>query len=298
MKIIEKILLLLLFVVFFNCSTKNNERKIIKNNDYELVISPNQKAVLVLFPCFPCDINHTKTEAKFLNDIEKEGITTLLLNYNQKLFLSDKEENDLAKQLNHIFDENNISKNNIYFGGFSSGGNVTVLLSNYLVKIKNTLQPKGIFVVDSPLDLEELYNGAKKDISENVNQSAVEEGKFIVDLFEKDLGNPTYNIDKYKEFSPYLISSNSTQNIEYLKNLKVRFYSEPDLDWQKEKRNRSYEDLNAYKLEKTEKALENLGAKNVTFIKTKNRGIRANGEKHPHTWNLVEKDSLVNWMID
>src|SRR5690606_34298632 len=253
----------------------------------------NEKAVLILFPCFPCDKTNTKTEAKFLDKIENEGITTILLDYNQKLYLDEFEKEDLAKRLNSILNENEISKKNVFIGGFSSAGNITIILSNYLIEKHNELQPKGVFIVDSPFDLEELYKSAQNDIKLNKNIEAVEEGKFLVNLFEQNLGNPETNIEKYKDLSPYLISQNSINNIKYLKNIKVRFYTEPDLEWQSLNRNRKYEDLNAFKVEKTWEALKNLGNKKAEFIKTENLGIRANGEKHPHSWSIVEKEDLI-----
>ena len=280
-------------ILLTNCKSK----KITENNDYLINKAENQKAILVLFPCFPCDKINTKTEAKFLENIEKEGITTILLDYNQKLFLKENEQKYLSLKLNSIFDDNEISKQNVFIGGFSSGGNITILLSNYLLKTNNEIQPKGIFVVDSPLDLEELYKNAENDIKKNISIEAVEEAKFITTLFGKEIGNPMRNIENYKKYSPYLISNNSIQNIEFLKNIKTRFYTEPDLDWQSENRNRKYEDLNAFKLEKTYNSLKQLGAKKTEFIKTENRGYRANGQKHPHSWNIVEKENLVDWIL-
>ncbi len=293
-KIIFSILFISAFLVC--CKTEKKEIKVVKNKNYELKISNDQKAVLILFPCFPCDIENTKTEAKFLKDFEIEGITTLLLNYNQKLYLTESDKMEYSKAINSILDKNEVKKENIFIGGFSSGGNVSVLLANYLFKTQNQIQPKGIFVVDSPLDLEELYNGAKSDIKKNVDKDAVEEGKFLVEMLEQEIGKPEVNIEKYKMLSPYLISSNSTTNIEYLKNIKVRFYCEPDLEWQMKNKDRKYEELNAYKLEKTYNSLVNLGNKKAEFIKTINRGVRANGEKHPHSWNIVERKSLMKWI--
>lgn len=295
-KYLKAILILFISVFFVCCKSTNDEIKIIKDKNYELKIATKQKAVLILFPCYPCDIENTKTEAKFLKDLEQEGITILLLNYNQKLYLTETEKVEYTKTINSILDENKVTKENIFIGGFSSGGNVSVLLANYLLKTKNSIQPKGIFLVDSPLDLEELYNAAKKDIERNLDKDAVEEGKFLVKMFEQEIGKPEDSIEKYRTLSPYLISSNSTINIENLKNIKVRFYCEPDLDWQMKNRGRTYEELNAYQLEKTYNSLVNLGSKKAEFIKTENRGIRANGEKHPHSWNIVEREALLKWI--
>src|SRR5690606_22123623 len=213
-------------------------------------------------------------------------------------FLNESEKTEYAKLLNTILDENKVEKENIFIGGFSSGGNISLLLSNFLLETKNTVEPKGVFIVDSPLDLEELYNGAKSDLNKNVDVEAVEEGKFLIELFENEIGKPSENIEEYKTISPYLISCNSIKNIEYLKNIKTRFYCEPDLEWQMKNKNRKYEEINAYKLEKAYNSLISLGSEKTEFIKTENRGIRANGEKHPHSWKIVERENLIKWILE
>lgn len=286
-----------LFLLIMGCKQNVDEAKVIKELDYELTIAPNQKALLILFPCFPCDIEHTKDEAKFLNQIEKDGISTLILNFNQKLYLTDQEKIDLIEILNQILTQNKIKNDNVFIGGFSSGGNIALLIGNELIKKQNIVKPKGVFVVDSPIDLEELYNSATNDVEQNINKEAVDEGRFLLQLFDKELGSPKDSFQNYEYYSPYLMSKNSTHNLNNLKNIKIRLYCEPDMEWQKSNRNREYEDLNAFKLKNVALDLNKIGAKKVEFIESKNRGYRANGQKHPHTWNLVERESLIKWML-
>ncbi|MGE8343973.1 MAG: hypothetical protein ACN6OI_23330 [Flavobacterium sp.] len=282
------------FLFFMN----GHANGLIKEKLYELNIAPKQKAVLILFPCFPCNIENTKNEAQFLKNLKQEGITTLLLNYNMKLYLSESEKKEYSLALNSIFDRNKIAKENIFIGGFSSGGNLALLLSNYLIQTKNAIQPKGLVVVDSPLDLERLYDGAQEDVKKNVSEEAVEEGNYLIQLFNDDLGNPKTNIETYKKMSPYLVSSDSKVNIEYLKDIKIRLYCEPDLEWYWKNKKRTYEELNAFHLEKTYDSLLNLGAQKVEFIKTSNRGFDAKGNKKPHSWNLIEREDLIKWILN
>lgn len=297
MKSIKTYLFLLSLVLFINCSINNNKTKIIVNNDYELRLAPNSKVTLILFPCYFCDIEHTKKEALFLKDLDKVGISTLIVNDNQKLFLKDGDKLNITNKLNKIFRLYNIPLNNVYMGGFSSGGNIVMLLANDLIKHNNQLQPKGIFIVDSPIDLEKLYYNAIKDIKNNKNTSAVEEGNFLINLLNTELGSPKNNLSVYKEYSPFLTSQNIQKNTEYLNHIKIRFYTEPDLNWQNENRNRTYEDLNAFVLEKASISLNESGNRNTEFIKTLNRGIKADGSKHSHSWNLVEREGLMQWLL-
>src|SRR5690606_5712120 len=151
----------LLFVIFVLMSCSSHSK--IRTEEYELYKSRNEKAILIIFPCFPCSIENTKEEANFLKDIQNINVTTLLLNYNQKLFLEDFEKEELSNLLESIFKENDLNKENVFFGGFSSGGNLALLLGNYQSENKSEIIPKGIFVVDSPIDLELLYQSSQKD---------------------------------------------------------------------------------------------------------------------------------------
>lgn len=282
-------------IMLLSCS--GDEVKVVTGKNFELRVAPNQKAVLVLFPCFPCDIENTKIEAKFLKDIEREGITTLLLGYNQRLFLSEPEKEEYAMVINSILDRNSVTKDNVYIGGFSGGGNISVVLANYLVEQEDALQPQGVFAVDSPLDIERLYQNAELDIKRNPVEESVAESKYIVDMLEKKIGRPNEVPAKYRQLSPYTMSTDATDNIAYLKNTKIRFYYEIDQEVQDLKR-RNREDLNAYMLEKAHESLVKLGNKRAELIETTNRGIRANGEKNTHSWSLVEQGSLVSWMLE
>ena len=287
------------FLVLLSCSGAKKEIRTVKSSNYELSIAPKQKAVLVLFPGFPGFSTDRKTlekEALFLQNVENEGVTILFFNVKQKLWLNDVEKIKYADELNFILDSNKIEAKNVCIGGFSSGGNVAVLLSNHLLKTKNNIQPKGVFVIDAPLDIEKLYYNSKNNVAQKVHQDAYNEGLFLVDLLERELGEPSKSLENYQKVSPFTASSNTNENIDFLKNIKVRLYTEPDLEWQKTNRNRTFEDLNAAILEKMYRSFMAAGAKQTKFIQTKNKGFRADGTRHPHSWSIVDRESLLSWM--
>lgn len=295
----KKINLFLSFILLFliACTSVKKEIRVVKGANYELRIAPKSKAVLVLFPGFSENSENVKKEAPFLQNIENEGITILFLDINKKLWLSDDEKIDFSQRLNSIFKSNKIDCKNVYVGGFSSGGNVAFLLVNYLLETKNELQIKGVFAIDSPLDIEKLYKVAKGNIAKKASEDSYNEGLFLVDMLEKTLGEPSKSFENYKKVSPYLASVNYSQNIDFLKNIKIRLYTEPDLEWQKKNRNRDYEDLNAAVLEKLYHSFLDAGAKKTEFIQTKNKGFRADGIRHPHSWSIVEKAELLKWIL-
>lgn len=280
-----------------NNLTEKSKFEIIKTSEYELIKTKNQKGLLILFPCFPCDAENTLSEFKIAEMSIKNNFSVLAMNLNQHLYLNQKEKQELAEQLTAIIREQNLPKENIFVGGFSSGGNVSLLICDYLEKNKSQIQPKGVFIVDSPIDLLGLYRTAEKNLKLNFSESSIQESTWIKNMFDKKFGNPSDSIKSYEQNSPYTLKTENIDNLKGLKGLKIRFYTEPDLKWWKEYAKNEYEDLNAFYIQKlSDKLKTEFGNKNIELISTKNRGYRANGETHPHSWSIVNRKDLVNWM--
>ncbi len=309
MKIEKQFLLLILVMsssIFCNSpnqSQPNNLTKIeyqeIIKQDYELSKpSQNIKAVLILLGGYRETATDIKREFNLLNLAKTKGIAILYMNFNQKLCLEQKEKIQLTEQLQDIFKEHHLPYNNICMGGFSSGGNLVLLLANHLVATQNKVLPKGLFIVDSPVDLLHLYKLAQKNIERNFSVTAVEEARWLIQLFHQKIGNFTNEVTALEQKSPFVAQTNSIQNISALQGLKIRFYTEPDTNWWKQNRQNEAEDLNAYSIEKLTKALQvNWHNNRVELIKTKNKGYRANGQRHPHSWSIVDQHDLINWLL-
>ena len=267
--------------------------------DYEIIKAVDQKGLLILFPCFPCDAKNTKQELKIEDIAPNNGISLMLMNFNQRLHLSEKEQYDLATLLNLAISKHSLDTTNIYIGGFSGGGNVSLLLSNYLIKTKNVVQPKGVFIVDAPIDLLAHYNIAKRNIERNFSKPSVQESTGILKRFNRAFGDPNkMGIEKYEKSAPYTSATKNLSNIEFLKDTKVRFYTEPDQQWWKENRKADFEDMNAYYIKDCAAEMnKQYDCKDFKYYPTENRGYRANGVRHPHSWALVDVENLVEWML-
>ncbi len=300
-------LFIILVLILASCKEQNKKSDLTKKSisksiittEYELIKAEKQKGLLILFPCFPCDAKNTFSEFKISDISIENGFSVLAMNLNQRLFLTQIEKQELVEQLEKIVSENNLPKENVFIGGFSSGGNVSLLISDYLIQNKSKIQPKGVFVVDSPIDLLALYKTAQKNLKMNFSQPSIQEATWIKSFFDKEFGNPKDGIVNYENSSPFTLETQNIQNLRNLKNLKIRLYTEPDLKWWKENRKNDYEDLNAYYLKKLSSKLKTkFGSKNIKLIETKNRGYRANGERHPHSWAIVNEKDLIKWMTE
>ena len=274
------------------------DAKSVITESYELVFPKKQDGLLILFPCFPCNAENTKNELDILDVAIENNIAVLLMNFNQHLWLSENQKQELESIIIDATTENNINTANTFIGGFSSGGNVSLFLSDYFKSTQSSIQPKGVFIVDSPIDLLGLYKDAKNDIEKNFSEVAIQEATWIVNLFDSELGVGDTSFTNYENKSPYLLKTRSLKNLSNLKDVKIRLYSEPDTLWWKEERQVEYENMNAYHIAHLAEDLTKLyGENSVNYIQTENKGYRANGERHPHSWAIVDTKYLVEWML-
>ena len=305
-----KILLSLALIITVSVSCKNIETEKlesqaqssfqqIKNDDYQLYKQKeNTKGVLVLFGGFPETAEDVKREFKILESAKENQISVLIMNYNRKIWLEQNQLSQLAQQIKSVFNTHELPKNNIYIGGFSSGGNMSLLISNFITTNNLDITPKGVFIVDSPIDLEQLYYSAEKNIKLNFSEPAIQESTWILETLGTEFGNPHRDTSKFLKYSVYNSKKKNIDNLKSLKNTKLRFYTEPDTLWWKKNRKVNYEQINACYIKKLSETLNELKFKDVEYIPTINKGFRANGERHPHSWAIVDKKNLISWMLN
>ncbi len=302
--------IIVVLVVFISCNTKKpKEKESVKvkskfteiiTPDYE-VYKPNQKAkaVLILFGGFPEVAEDIKREFTILEIARKNNVAVLFSNLNQKLWLQEDEKRLLAQKLQDVFVQNELPFDNIFIGGFSSGGIVSLLISDFIIGMKQFyIDPKGVFIVDSPIDLAELYEISEGNIVANFSETSVEESKWLIETLGSEFGNPKTDIETYEKYSVYTLRTHTIDNVKKLKNTKIRLYTEPDIIWWKKHRMVTYEQMNAFPIQKLSEDLKKQGFKYVEYISTSNRGYRANGERHPHSWSIVDENDLMKWMLE
>lgn len=156
------IILTLTFIVVVSCKQSKQEKQQVTPEKFEFtelikegyeLYKPTKeiKAVLILFGGYPEVAKDIKREFKILDIARKNNIAVILSNLNQKLWLEENEKQQLAKSLQNIITENQLPTDNIFIGGFSSGGVVSLLISNYIVGKKQFyIDPKGVFIVGFP----------------------------------------------------------------------------------------------------------------------------------------------------
>lgn len=271
--------------------------KSVVTEGYSLYKAKNSKATLVLFPGGGTNAAYTKQEFDIVGAANAHNISVLMLNFNRHLWIDATATKQLAKQLEAIFDQNHLKTKDLFIGGMSIGGNVALTLSNHLQQNHTNIAPKGIFIVDSPLDLYALYESSKKDIANpKFDKERLAEPKWIVHYFEEAFTKDSL-LQNIQKVSPFTLQ-NSYTSVSSLKNTKVRFYTEPDSLWWKENRQTDFESTNAYTIQQITKALKAQSWKQLELIETTTKGYRANGDRHPHSWSIVDIRDLLDWMME
>ena len=112
---------------------------------------------------------------------------------------------------------------------------------------------------------------------------------FTAGSLEKNLGGvPADNLESYTEYSPYNYLNGGGPNLEPLKDIALRAYTEPDVKWWMETRRKDYYAMNAIDLAAIVNALNIMGNKEAELILTENKGYHPDGTRHPHSWSIVD----------
>jgi hypothetical protein len=301
-----KISIFLLLILLVSCesnktsnSAEENQIITVANSKYELFRAPESKALLILFPGGATSRTETKNEFKMIWEAPQKGISVLLMDFKGRLWIEDKDAEQLTVDITEVIEEHNLNTDNIFIGGMSIGGTVALSLSNFLSKSDSTFKVKGVFAVDAPIDLYALYKSAQKDLlRKDFSGTRLAEPKFIVRHFEDTFGEGESLLESIQKVSPVTMAKENIENISNLKEIKLRLYTEPDTLWWKENRQTDFESTNAYVLQQTTTVLTKNDWNQVELIETKDKGYRFDGKRNPHSWSIVDVKNLITWILE
>ncbi|XOV67712.1 MAG: hypothetical protein ACFHU9_00810 [Fluviicola sp.] len=202
--------------------------------------------------------------------------------------------------LNNVFSDAiaryNIPETNFVLAGFSLGG-INVLRYAELAfenDLATRIQPRAVLAVDPPVDLVSLYN---REMEQLAKDSTYAEAKMVLEGIQKDIGTPTANYERFVQYSAYSRAEDQGGNLKYLKDIPVRVYCDPDINWWMENRNFSLHDINVTDISAMILKLKELGNDDAAFINALGKGYRLDGNRHPHSWSLIDPDECMDWVL-
>ncbi len=200
--------------------------------------------------------------------------------------------------LSNLTKKYNIPKNKFVIGGFSSGGTIALRYSQLCIEnpANYPIIPSAVFVIDAPVDLLGLYKRAKSESATASTDAWAEESKMIVDVLEKELGDPTMQKEKWDKANPFTALSTSAGSEKFISTIPFRTYHEVDINWYLLNRKKSIYSLNMLDASDLVRKLQTLGNSKAEFIQSTITGKRSNGQRHPHSWNIVDAADLLLWV--
>jgi hypothetical protein len=302
MKIIYSICLLLAFNTTF---AQYIEKKWFDKADsvygYYTVIPPLSNRVqgaLLLLDGFGGNADQFFSETKIHNVSWNNDILTVAIPTGMRLY-ADKSMIDLLNRISkEVADTWHLRKDQFAIGGMSSGGTIALRYAELCHETPTAypVSPKAVFIVDSPVDLIDLYKSEERDLEKNNGGWWLGENRMIIDRFKTELGDPSRDIAKYKAVSPMLREGKDSTNEKWLKDIAVRTYHDVDISWHLQNRGRSFYETNMLNGSELISRLVRMGNKQAEFVASKIPGRRSNGQRHPHTWGIVDETDLVQWI--
>lgn len=301
-KIITFLLLTVCSVTFgqtfekINFNDKNPE-------DYYLLLKPVSKeikGVLVLMPGYGEDPESIFPESKLFNVAYANSILTVAIAGGQKLYADETVINKLNRGLcDLLLQYPKLDKNKFVVGGYSAGGTISLRYVELCLEKPEAypIQPKGVFTVDSPIDLFDIWDYFQREIESNYSQAGVNEAKIVTEIMTQEIGTPLTNEQRYNQLSPFNTKLKGAGNERFLKDVAVRLYADMDMEWQLKERRRSLYDTNQLTASELIKRLMRIGNDRAEFMASKKAGYRSSGLRHPHSWSIVDEVEFIQWTL-
>ena len=270
-------------------------------NEYYLAVNPASdeiKGALILLPGFGQAAETIFPESKIHNTAYANGILTIGLGIGPKLYTDESVIDRINKAIEHVKEKYQLQADQFVIGGFSAGGTISLAYTEHCFKnpSQSPIQPKGVFSVDSPVDLFHIWDYFERELERNFSEAGISEAKYVMNLMQEEIGNPVDQKSTYKALTPFHMDDLAIGNEQYLQKPAVRVYHELDIRWLIQNRRRSLIDTNALAASELINRLVQQGNEQAEFMLSKEAGHRSNGVRHPHSWSIVNELELIQWV--
>lgn len=194
--------------------------------------------------------------------------------------------------------EHQLPRKKVLFCGMSLAGTRAMKMANYFWSQPSgsVIRPAAIAICDAPLDLRRFYYSMKKAVEDNTVAVTAAEGEWITSYLIDQLGgDPEDNLPNYKKHSVLLRKDGKVDMEKHLYHLPILAYTEPDVQWWIEERGKDYYDMNAIDLGVLINELKRRGNEEARLVTTSGKGYFPDGQRHPHSWSIVDEEAMLEW---
>lgn len=267
----------------------------------ELVPSSGEiTGVLVLLPGFSQKAEDVFRDSDLPDVAQKNNMLVVTISTGFHLTANDAVAARLTQILTDVLIRHKMDQEQFVFGGFSAGGSIVMRYAELCHETPGDypVVPSAIFTVDSPIDLIAFWDYVDREIARNYSEVGINEARHVAKMFEHKYGTLAENRSVYEKITPFDMSNKEPGNERFLLKIPVRTYHDVDIAWQIKNRRRSAIDANFFQSSELISRLQLQGNMQAEFIQSKIQGRRANGDRHPHSWNIVDSKECMTWIID
>lgn len=303
-KILAKIILIVVgvLVLAFALPKTQSFQKNNKNLPYEeLNVVDEPQAILLLFAGGGGDPRGIDKKT-LINEVAQKYKIQCIAIPQHEFFFSDSTYQNIKSYLTESVKRYNIPNNNIFLGGFSFGGFRALRYAEMSFKKQDSLaQPKAVFTIDPPVDYELLYQYCIRELNRSCANDQSGAGKaeanWVKNLLEKNLGKLPDNREKYQKHSVFSLSDSTGGNAVHLNKLPFLSFHELNLMKTMEDKCRDIRDANIQGTSPMLNLVQQLGNSNALIKLTQNKGVRADGTIHPHSWSIADPEFTIKWLL-
>jgi hypothetical protein len=193
-----------------------------------------------------------------------------------------------------------IPADRVVVGGISAGGTAAVRYAEFCAARRSAagVRVRSVFAVDAPLDFGRFWRGETLAVRRGAHPRFVAEAKGVLAAMRDVLGgSPEEHPARYTQVSPFSAFAEGGGQARLLAGVAVRLYTEPDIRWWMTNRKVDYYSMNALDAAALILQLQLLGNRQAELITTQGRGVRPGGDRHPHSWSIVDEPDLEAWIL-
>lgn len=235
--------------------------------------------------------------ADFCELAVREKLAIMALSINQRLTLTQ----GTVDLMNEMFDHAKKTyklPDQFILGGWSMGGLFSIRYTELALAspLSTSIHPKAVFSCDGPCDLENIYNNFKRKYMKNPEQQEPIYG--MRELEKYCNGTPETARENYQYFSIYSRADSLGGNARYLTQTPIRIYADIDPVWWMQNRHVDMYDLNGLDQSAMIQLLNDKGNTKAEFINNFQKGYRLEGNRHPHSWSIIEPHDCLTWVLN
>ncbi len=266
----------------------------------ELKPKKQPKGVLVLIPSAGESVQGVFTQTQLHQQALENDFLVIVPSYNWGTVHRMPDVPFFDSVFQSVLERHSVNKDSFFLCGLSNGGVMALTYAIHANRDSSTvLVPRGIIGIDPPLDLIRFYNYCSREIDRNVSQIGVNEARWLQDVYRQTFGGTPDSIpETYQHYSVFTYGSDQGGNAQYLNSTPILMYIDLNTQFLLNERGRDLYDWNGSDIVAFVNQLRLNGNKQAQVVVSQNKGQRANGTVHPHSWNIAEAESTVQWMVE